>query len=216
MTVNERLRENPQLQRMPKNERDWVQYSNELAKWVIQVAKFGDGSITTNGGVQVDGLDEIEGAVHLGDGSIKTSGEVQIDGLTEMPGVLVGGEALPTITAFNKGSIQSVTLPLSAADVGSDSTITISAHNVVYDNGTVAYNSGSITGLAFSTLFYVYADDPTKAGGAVTYISTTTSTDITANVGRYYVGQITTPADGAGDTTGGGGGGGGGGDRELQ
>jgi len=214
MVVNSNLRENPQLQKMPTTPQEWVHYQNEMAKWVLNVAKFGDGSITTSTGTQVDGLDEIEGSVHLGDGSIKTSGEVQIDGLTEMPGVLVGGEALPTVNAFNNSSIQSAA-PLTAADVGSDATVTVAAHNIVYDNGTVAYNSGTVTGLAFSTLYYIYADDPTKAGGAVTYIATITATDTTGNTGRYYVGQITTPADTGGPTAGGGGGGGGGGGNPL-
>jgi len=211
VSVNQRLRECPQLQRMPKTDRDWVQYQNELAKWVLKVAQFGDGSITTSSGTQVDGLDEIEGSVHLGDGSVKTSGEVQIDGLDEIPGVLAGIDSLTTSRAFNIGSAQSVS-PLTAADVGSDTTITIAAHNVVYDSTTLAYNSGSITGLAFSTKYYVYTDDPGKDGGAVTYVSSTTFTDQTANIGRYLVGAITTPADGLGDT--GGSRGGGGGDYE--
>lgn len=166
MVVNTRIRENPALQRMPKNEREWVQYQNEMAKWVLQVARLGDGSLTTSGGTTISGL-------------------------TEMPGVLVGGEALPTVNAFNKSSVQS-TSTLSASDGGGTATISIAAHNVVYDGGTVAYNSGSITGLAFSTTYYIYTDDPTKAGGAVTYLSTTTSTDVVANSGRYYLGSITT------------------------
>ena len=182
-TVNQRLRENPQLQRMPKTERDWVQYQNELAKWVLKVAKLGDGTLTDSSGTTISGLDE-------------------------MPGTLADGDSLNTITAFNRGSVQGST-PLNANDAGSDATITVDAHNLVYDGGTVAYNSGSVTGLSFSTQYSVYTDDPTKAGGAVTYIATTTTTDLTANKGRYYVGFVTTPADGAGPTVGEPGGGGG-------
>jgi hypothetical protein len=121
-------------------------------------------------------------------------------------GTITGQDQLNTITAFNRGSSQSAA-PITAADVGSDVTATIAAHNLIYDSTTLAYNSGTITGLSFSTTYYIYVDDPTKAGGAVTYVATTTATDITNNIGRYYVGEITTPADGAGDTTGGGGGG---------
>ena len=183
-TVNQRLRENPQLQRMPKTERDWVQYSNELAKWVLKVAKLGDGSFTD-------------------------SSDATISGLDEMPGTLADGDSVNTLNSFSVGSAQSAS-PLTAADVGATATISVAAHNIVYDVGTVAYNSGSVTGLGFSTLFYVYADDPTKAGGAVTYLSTATATDIATDVGRYYVGSITTPADGAGGTSGLPGGGGGG------
>lgn len=184
MVVNSRLRENPALQRWPKSEREWTHYQNELAKWVLKVAK-------------------------LGDGSLVTSTDTTISGLTQMPGTVVGQSALNTVSVFNRSSTQSAS-PLTAADVGSDTTITIASHNVIFDATTLAYNSGSITGLGFSTKYYVYADDPTKAGGAVTYVSTTTKTDVTANVGRYYVGDVTTPADGGGDTSGNPGGGGGG------
>lgn len=117
---------------------------------------------------------------------------------------------LPLLNAGNKASTQSAQ-PITAADVGSDVTISIASHNVQYGFGTVAYNSGSITGLSFSTVYHIYADDPTYAGGTVTYLATTNPNNVTANDGRYYVGKVTTPADGAGGTSGGGGGGGGGG-----
>ena len=179
MVVNARLRENPALQRMPKTEREWTHYQNELAKWVLKVATFGDGSIITSTGTQVDGLDEIEGSVHLGDGSIKTAGEVQIDGLDEMtgsvhlgdgsiktsggtqidgldemPGTLADGDALPTVTTLNKGSTQN-SLSLTSDDVGATTTITIASHSVTYDVGIISYNAGSVTGLGFSTEYHV-------------------------------------------------------------
>jgi len=184
MTVNTRLQENPILQRMPQTQRDWIQYQNEMAKWVRYIVKLGDGSLTDSAGTTISGLDE-------------------------MPGTLAGTDSINTSSAFNVGSIQSAS-PLTAADVGSDTTITIAAHNVLYDTTTLAYNSGSITGLAFSTKFYVYADDADKNGGAVTYLATTTQTDLTTSADRYFVGSITTPADGAGGTGGLPGGGGGG------
>ena len=181
MTVNTRLQENPVLQRRPKTDREWIHYQNELAKWVRYVVKLGDGTITTSSGTTISGL-------------------------AQMPGTLPDSDSLNTVTAFNKGSAQSA-LPLTAADVGSDATITIASHNVLYDGNTVAYNSGSITGLSFATVYYVYVDDAAKAGGAVTYLSSTTATDMVGSTARYYVGEVTTPANGAGDTTGGGGGG---------
>jgi len=173
---------------MPRTDRDWVQYQNELAKWVIRVAKLGDGSFTD-------------------------SADATISGLDEMPGTLADQDSIPTAAVFNVGSTQSTSV-LTAADVGSDTTITIAAHNIVYDSTTLAYNSGTITGLSFSTLYHVYVDDADKAGGAVTYLATTTLTDITASKDRYFVGSITTPADGAGPSSGGQGGGAGGGDFE--
>ena len=183
MTVNTRLQENPILQRWPQSQHEWVQYQNELAKWVRYIVKLGDGSITDSDGTTVSGLDE-------------------------MPGTVPSLDSLTTGRAFNIGSAQSA-IPLSAADVGADATITIAAHNIVYDSTTLAYSSGSVTGLDFATEYFVYADDPDKDGGAVTYLASTTFTDITANLGRYFVGTITTPTDGGSDTSGKGGGGGG-------
>ena len=184
MTVNTRLQENPVLQRFPKNQMEWTHYQNELAKWVRYIVKLGDGTITTSGGTTISGLDE-------------------------MPGILVGTASLNTTSAFGVGSTQNIST-LSAADVGSDATITIAAHNIFYDTTTLAYNSGTITGLAFSTQYYVYVIDALKAGGAVTYLSSTVLADMTISSDRYFVGSITTPADGGGGTSGGGGGGGGG------
>ena len=118
---------------------------------------------------------------------------------------------LPMVNAGGKLSTQTAQ-PLTASDAGSDASIAIASHSVQFGSGVglVAYNSGTITGLAFSTTYYVYTDDPTYSGGAVTYLATTNANTATANDGRYYVGKVTTPANGAGDTGGGYGGGGGG------
>lgn len=109
------------------------------------------------------------------------------------------------VQAGSRGSIQTSD-PLTAADVGTTATVSIATHVNVYGFGSVSYNSGSVTGLLFSTKYYIYADDPTFAGGSVTYAATLDNYAVVGNTGRYYVGSITTPADGAGGTSGGGGG----------
>lgn len=122
---------------------------------------------------------------------------------------------LKQISAANKQSTQTAQ-PLTGADTGGGTaSISIASHSVQYGFGQVAYNSGSITGLANSTKYYVYADDPAYSGGAVTYLATTNANNITANSDRYYVGSITTPAGGGGGTGGGWGGGGGGGGSQI-
>lgn len=121
---------------------------------------------------------------------------------------------IPLLNAGGKLSTQSIQ-PLTASDAGSDASISVASHSVQFGFGTLSYNSGTITGLAFSTVFYVYADDPNYLGGAVTYLATTNANTATASDGRYYVGKVTTPANGAGDTGGGYGGGGGGGGGPL-
>lgn len=98
--------------------------------------------------------------------------------------------------------------PLTATDNGASAKITVAAHTRHFGHGNVSYNSGVITGLAFSSKYYVYCDDKGLRGGAMTYIATTSKTDVADNVNRVYVGEITTPADGGGGGSGGGGGGG--------
>jgi hypothetical protein len=95
---------------------------------------------------------------------------------------------------------------LSAADVGSDCTITIDAHTRVYgDIANLSVSGGTITGRSFSTTYYVYYDDTTRADTTPSYLSTTNPNVAVPQkaAGRHYVGSITTPADGGGDTTGG-------------
>lgn len=121
---------------------------------------------------------------------------------------------LPLVSSGNKLSTQSAQ-PLTATESAGVATISVAAHSVQFGFGTVAYNSGSITGLSTSTIYYVYADDPSYEGGAVTYLATTNANTVTAGNGRYYLGKITTPAGGGGGTSGGFGGGGGGGGTPL-
>lgn len=93
--------------------------------------------------------------------------------------------------------------PLTATDAGSDVTINIAAHNRTYADGTtVAVSSGSLTGLAYTTTYFVYYDDPTRAGGSVTYVSTTTEADAAQVGDRHLVGKVLTPAAAAPDIDG--------------
>ncbi|MES2902928.1 MAG: hypothetical protein V4696_01965, partial [Pseudomonadota bacterium] len=65
--------------------------------------------------------------------------------------------------------------PLSATDAGANATITIAAHTRIYGDGATLAIAGpsSLTGLAYSTLYYVYYDDATRADTTPTYASTT-------------------------------------------
>lgn len=95
---------------------------------------------------------------------------------------------------------------LSATDAGSNATINISAHTRKYtDVSSASVNSGSITALSYSTTYYVYYDQTSRAGGAVTYQATTNPNTALPNAaaGRHYCGKVTTPAAGGGGTSGG-------------
>lgn len=114
------------------------------------------------------------------------------------------------IGAANKQSTQTVQ-PVTATDSGGGlAQIDIASHSVQFGFGTVAYGSGTISGLANDTLYYVYAEDPEYEGGAVTYFATTNKNIPTSDNGFYYLGKVTTPAPAAPPASGGGGGGGGG------
>jgi hypothetical protein len=85
--------------------------------------------------------------------------------------------------------------PLTATDAGSNATVSIAAFTMrTSSKGDVSVNSGSVTALSYSTLYYIYYDDATLAGGGVTYAATTTKTTAIQGSGRFFVGSITTPA----------------------
>lgn len=96
---------------------------------------------------------------------------------------------------------------------GVATSIVIAASTMQFGSGQVSYNSGSVEPGAFGT-FFIFADDPTFAGGAVSYQFTTDAEVALAAEGRILFGKITTAGGAArtgggntGGTTPGGGGG---------
>lgn len=88
-----------------------------------------------------------------------------------------------------------VGLTMTASDAGASATITISAHTRVYADGTsAAVLGGSITGLAYSTSYYVYYHDAAHAGGAVSYLYSTSASAAIQAGDVHSVGAVTTPA----------------------
>jgi hypothetical protein len=104
------------------------------------------------------------------------------------------------ITAASElGSSYVSGLTITATDAGIDVTISISAHTRHYPQpdgsvADVAVNGGSLLGRAYSTVYYIYYDDPARAGGAVSYQSTTTEATAAQVGDRHTVGAVTTPA----------------------
>lgn len=96
---------------------------------------------------------------------------------------------------------------------GVSTSIPIAASTNQFPAGAVSYNSGSVDPGAFATS-YVYADDPTFAGGALAYTFSASPQNQTAAEGRIPFGKIITTGGAAktgggntGGTTPGGGGG---------
>ena len=92
---------------------------------------------------------------------------------------------------------------ITGTDAGANATVNITAHTRIYGDGTsVSVNSGSVTALSYSTLYYIYYDQASRAGGAVTYAATTSDTTAAQTGDRHLVGSVTTPAAAAPDTGG--------------
>lgn len=105
------------------------------------------------------------------------------------------------VAAITNSGVSGVTI--TGTDAGASATVNITAHTRIYGDGTiVAVNSGSVTTLSYSTLYYIYYDQPSRAGGAVTYVATTSQTTAAQTGDRHLVGQVTTPAAAAPDTGG--------------
>lgn len=95
-------------------------------------------------------------------------------------------------------------VPLSSTTLsnpgGGPTAITIAASSMQYGAGSVAYNSGSVDPGSTGT-YYVYASDPTFAGGAITYLASTFPYDQTTSDASIPFGKIT--VSGAASTGGG-------------
>jgi hypothetical protein len=112
--------------------------------------------------------------------------------------------------SFRNTAVNVSNTPTSATTLSNNgvaTVINIAASTNKFGPGNVSYNSGSVDPGIFGT-YYVYADDPTFAGGAVTYQFSTDISVLTAAEGRIPFGKIIT-AFGAPGTGGGHDGGGG-------
>ena len=93
------------------------------------------------------------------------------------------------------GIANSYTDPVAVLSAANDGTITISAHDRVYGDGTtVSVNSGSNTDCASGDNATVYYVDAAREGGAVTYQATKGAVSQTDDT--HIVGQVLIPASG--------------------
>lgn len=101
-----------------------------------------------------------------------------------------------TVTAASSLANSGTTgLTITATDAGASATITMSAHTRNYGNGTnVAVNGGALTGLAYSTVYYISYIQASRAGGAVTYTASTNPDSLRQNGDTHSIGAVTTPA----------------------
>lgn len=121
--------------------------------------------------------------------------------------------------SFRNNPVNAAAIPTSSTILDNDGAatlITIAANTVQFGEAQVSYNSGSVDPGVFGT-FYIFADDPTFAGGAVTYQFSTDPIDQLAADGRVFFGGIITtsgtPQTGGGSSGGSSGSGGSGGGK---
>lgn len=105
---------------------------------------------------------------------------------------------------LNSGVDQDCTL--TGQDAGANGDVVISNSTRFYADGTsVAVTGAALTSLAYDTYYFIYYDDPSRAGGAVIYHATTNDGDAqpsSMNPNRHYMGKVKTPVMGDPDTTG--------------
>lgn len=124
-------------------------------------------------------LDALEGAVS----NISDEGQITTQA------------ALPATTVLNRASaLVGSSTPITATDTGPFARVDIAAHTIQAGDIQISYDAGFINGLAYSTTYFIFASDPTLAGGGVTYQATTVPEDVVASDDNYYVGRVTTPA----------------------
>lgn len=124
-----------------------------------------------------------------------TSGRVQLDDDT------IDGPTRRARTAAHS-TYRPLTNPLTATDAGTTATVNIAAFTMRTADAAISISSGSITNLSFDTLYFIYYDDASFAGGAVTFAATTTKETGMSGAGRFFVGSIITPKDGGADMIG--------------
>lgn len=182
-----------------------ITYANKglVAKWfVVQKVDVSVDLKVTVDLVEYDA--SIYGAVTPTQEPLNTTGDS--DGLdTPVTGVVNGTVTsqtqLPSLLVGGVGIIMDPTAPATGHDDGSTARIDIAAFTIHFEGSTVDYDAGSITGLAFETLYYIYTIDADMIGGAVAYEYTTDRT-ATAPAGAVAIGWVTTPVNGGQSSSG--------------
>ena len=105
------------------------------------------------------------------------------------------------IATITNSGVSGVTI--TATDAGTNCTATISGHTRIYGDGTsVSVTGGNVTGLSYSTTYFFYYDQPSRAGGSVSYQATTDQSVAAQTGNRHLVGSVTTPAAAGGPVNG--------------
>ncbi len=132
-------------------------------------------------------------------GPIEGAGDVQTSSLdTEVE----DGATRFARTAAHS-SYRPLTNPLTAHDAGGGAaTIPVANFTMRVGATDVAITGSTIGSLLNATLYFVYYDDPSLAGGAVTFAASTTRETALQGSGRFFAGSVLTPSAGFPDVIG--------------
>lgn len=121
------------------------------------------------------------------------------------------GTGIVPVSGGGSYSYRTLKNVLRASDAGANATIYVEDPdtagafvNRVAGIGDLSINAGTITAQSFSTLVHVYYTDTGNppTGGAKAFGTASTKEEALNGLGRFYLGSIQTPADGAPDTRG--------------
>lgn len=158
---------------------------------------------TAIGGIQdnVAAINAALGAANIANAAAKTANAAAAAAGTAATNAQAAADATAAETRINNSYVTGVTL--TASDAGSNATVAVTAHTRIYGDGTsVSVNAGSITALTYSTLYYVYYVQASRAGGAVTYLATTSQATAAQTGDTHLLGSVTTPVAAAPNNTG--------------
>lgn len=99
------------------------------------------------------------------------------------------------------------TNPLTSQDAGGSTTINIGSFSMQVAGTLIDVNAGSISGLLFNQLYYIYYQDNSFLGNSVTFLASVTKANTLTSLGYFFVGSIITANSGGAPTIGNGDGG---------
>lgn len=148
-------------------------------------------------------IEDIEETLAIAVAALATAEEAE----AKADEALAGGGEMSAATSLQLS--QPLGITITATDIGGSAgaNLDISAHIRRYGNGDqVSVNADpAVDTLAYDLPFFIYYDQASRLGGAVTYVVTATEADAyssSTNPNRHYVGAIHTPTDGGPPTTG--------------
>lgn len=136
-------------------------------------------------------------------GIVDAQGDLIADQAVQIADLAAAQEASSSELSLQNSGVTSEAGPLTCSAAG---TVTIANHTRTYGNATLnppvsVVGDLVVTGFASGDTVFVFYDDPTRAGGAVTYQFSMLNDDMVQAGNRHAVGEVTVPAVGTDNGT---------------